>query len=216
MRRLSLQKFAVLAALALCGGGCVSPAKTFHAPDPAKVIASTKRLSDSVAKATATAERAAAHVQAAQKAADIVAAESASGLSLINELLGLVPPELKGKVENLRESFDRQQVAEGDLSVQLSGAQKEHEQLAKENAESKAAKIALESDQGKYQGAASQLALAATKSDQARYAAQSQLIQQKIWRWAWRIGGGLIVLVIILLFVAGKISIAGIRAYLHI
>lgn len=202
--------------LALSCAGCTAPAKKYSAPDATRVAASTRRFSESVAKSSAIAARAKSHVEAAQKAAGAEAAESATIINLVDELAGLVPPELKGKVEELKQSVDRQQAAAGDLATHLSGAQADHEQLAKQNAESTAAEIALKSDQAKYQAGAAAIAAAATNESARRYRAESQLIQQKIWRLAWRIGGGLIVLVVIVLFIAGKISIAGIRAWLHL
>lgn len=191
-----------LIAIALVFSNCATRPKTYTAPD-------ARRLTTAIDKAAATEARARAHIESAQKKADELSVTSASVLAQVKELKALVPPELLPKVEALEQNANLQLVQEGEIETHLAGARSEHGTLTKELVESKAAKL-------EYTFKAETLATVATKSDKARYDAQSQLIQQKIFKWVFRIGGGLIVILVIVLFVAGKLSIAGIRAWLHI
>lgn len=209
----------IVIAIATALTSCATRPKTYAPPDATQVTATTKRLSDAVTKASETATRAERHVKQAQKANDQVAAESATVVNLVNELAKLVPPELAPKVDELKGAVDRQQVATGELTLHLSGAQSEHEQLTKDNLESWAAKIALQVAQARYQADAKQIAQHATDERNARIAAEKQLSREKWARLFWKIGGGFLVLGIIALFIlwlAGKWSIKGARAWFKI
>lgn len=184
---------------------CATRPKQYQAPD-------AKRLTAAVEKATGTAKRAEEHIEKAQAAADKVAVTSVSVLSQVKELATLVPPELRARVLALEESANEVILAGGEVDTHLAGARDEHVTLGKDLAEAKAAKE-------EYQVNAQKLANEATAERNYRIAAEKQLTKEKIARWLWRIGGGVAVigiLVVIGLWFAGKISFAGIRAYLHI
>lgn len=142
---------------------CVSCATTFHAPSNAKLEASTKRLSNAVTKATDTAERARTRVEAAQKAADKEATVSASVLTQLDELVQVLPPELKARGRALKATVADEQAAVGEIVTNVNGAQIEHVQLTKDLAEAKAAKLQVEVDKREYYAGADILAAKATK-----------------------------------------------------
>lgn len=153
-----------ISALCLLLGAC---ATTFHAPNNAKLEASTKRLSTAVTKATNTAERARTHVEAARKAADKEATSSASVLTQLNDLLKVLPPELKAKGDALKAAVDQDQADIGDIVLHVDGAQKEHGQLAKDLFEASAAKLQVEINKQEYYENADKLAAIATKDSKA-------------------------------------------------
>ena len=145
-------------------GAC---ATTFHAPNNAKLEASTKRLSNAVVKATNTAERARGHVDAAKKAADKEAVVSASVLVQLDQLLKVLPPELKAKGDALKEVVVADQVDIGKIVTHVDGAQTEHAQLTKDLAEATAAKQQVAIDKQQYYENADKLAATATKDSKA-------------------------------------------------
>lgn len=153
--------------IVLCGLFLSSCATTFHAPNNAKLEASTKRLSAAVTKATNTAERARIHVEAARKAADKEAISSASVLTQLDDLLKVLPPELKAKGDSLKAAVDQDQTDVGEIVVHVDGAQKEHGQLAKDLFEASAAKLQVEIDKQEYYEKADKLAAIATKDSKA-------------------------------------------------
>jgi len=210
---LSRKKIYLVLLAALLLAGCAAKPRIHSAPDPAKMNAAARRLSDAIDTSSQTAERAAVHIEAAQKAAAVEAAASATVVNLVNELAGLVPPELREKVTELQGSLERQQSATGEIVTHVAGAQQEHEQLRVENKATLEAKKDLETRQAQYVTDAGKLAIVATKSDQARYDAQSQLIKEKIFKWVFRIGGGALVLLVIVLLVTGKLSWSVIKGY---
>lgn len=165
-------------AVALSLSAC---ATTFHAPNNAKLEASTKRLSsavtkatNAVVKATNTAGRAQAQVDAARKAADKEATASASVLTQLDDLLKRLPPELKAKGDALKAAVIEDQVAIGDIVTHVDGAQKEQSQLNKDladataaNTESTAADAQVQVDKQEYYDNADKLAATATKDSKA-------------------------------------------------
>jgi chromosome segregation ATPase len=144
--------------LALC-----SCSHIYHAPSNAKLEASTKRLSNAVVKATNTAERAKAHVDAAKKAADKEATSSATVLTQLNDLLKVLPPELKGKGDALKTAVEKDQGDIGEIVTQVDGAENEHTQLTKDLDEAKAADAQVKVDKQQYYQGADKLAAVATK-----------------------------------------------------
>jgi hypothetical protein len=206
----------LLCAVALLSVSCASRPTVYTAPDASHVAATTKRLSAAIAKSEATRVRAEAKVQAAQESSDKIAGHSASVLNLIRELEPFIPAAQKPKFDELKKSADAQIVEEGTLSATIAGARGEIAQLAKDHADEVKERDQLIVDQAKYQADAKKIADAATEESAQKVEYQKQLISQKIFKWAWRIGGGAIVIAIVALFVTGKLSIAAIRAYLHI
>lgn len=207
----------LLVAITIACGGCVAPARSYSAPDFTKVDAAAKHLSEAHGKIAATTARAETKLAAGQKNADTLAEHSATIINLVDELTRLAPPELQPRFAGLKTAVQADQAEAGELVTNLAGAQKEVGQLkSKDIPEAVAAKAESDAAIATVKTESKKTAADATNESLRRYKAESQLISQKIWKWAWRIGGGSIVLVVILLFVAGKISIAGIRAYLHI
>jgi chromosome segregation ATPase len=162
--------------------GCAIHHKTYSAPDAAKVNASEKRLSDAVTKATDAAARAQSHIEAAQKAADRAAAESASVINLTGQLAIQVPEHLRSEVAELRTAVDAQQSAEGELSVQLAGAYKDHGELRGHLEEANQAKAEALQARTEYQNEAGQLARRATEERDRRISAEKKL---SWYRWHW-------------------------------
>lgn len=144
-----------------------SCATHYLAPSNAKLEASTKRLSSAVTKATNTAERARTHVEAARKAADKEAVASASVLTQLDELLKVLPPELKARGDALKVAVIEDQGAIGEIVTHVDGAQREHGQLGKDLVEAHAAKLQVDVDKQEYYDAADKLAAKATKESEA-------------------------------------------------
>jgi chromosome segregation ATPase len=207
-------------ALAFCAGGCATRPTVYKAPDNSKVTATTKRLAAAIDRENETRVRAEAKVEKAQQSSDRVAVQSASVLNLIRELKLLVPEELKPKVEALESAQNEELQDTGVLSVQLADVRGEITQLRADQAFVVREKDQLKEDQAEYQASAERTAQAATAESADKSAEidriKGQLVQQKIWKWVWRIGGGAVVIGIVALFLTGKISIAAIRAYFHI
>jgi chromosome segregation ATPase len=149
---------------ALLLGAC---ATTYHAPSNTKLEASTKRLSNAVTKATNTADRARTHVESAQKAADKEATSSASVLTQLDDLLKVLPPDLKAKGDALKAAVVEDQGAIGEIVTNVNGAQTDHVQLTKDLAEATAAKQQVEVDKQEYYANADTLAAQATKDSKA-------------------------------------------------
>jgi SpoU rRNA methylase family enzyme len=155
-------------------GAC---AHVYHAPDNAKLEASTARLSNAVVKATnavtkasGTAERAKSQVDAAQKAADVEAVTSATVLNQLDDLLKVLPPELKSKGDALKTAVVQDQSDIGEIVTHVNGAQKEQSQLTKDllaaadaNKESAAADAQVQTDKAEYYAKTDKLAATATK-----------------------------------------------------
>jgi hypothetical protein len=234
MRRLSLPNhrsritdhwiaWAILSAVALGAGGCVTRPKTYHAPDPAKFYASSKKLSEKIEKTGATIARAETQVAAAQKDYDVVAAASIDVRDRVVALSKVVPPEFLPEINQLLGVIEQKQIKEGELSGNIDGAYGEIEQAKKDNAASATAKATLESDFEVYKKGAIQNAADATDERNNRIAAEKQVLQQKLLRWMWRIFGVFILIgagVLIFLWFTGKWTIKGAttaaRAYLHV
>lgn len=190
----------LMAAAALLFSSCAGRHKP---PSSARMDAATKRLSTAIDKAQATEVRASGHVEAARKAADKEAVASASVLTHLNELLKVLPPELKARGDALKQAVDEDQAVIGEIVTHVDGAQREHGTLTKEIAEVKGAKVELETEQGKYKG---EVAKVTDKLN----AAEKQLVKEKVFRWLWRIGGGFVVLLIlggVVLFFTGKLGV---------
>lgn len=173
-------------ALLLC-----SCAHTYKAPSNAKLEASTGRLSSAVAKASNTEQRASAHVDAAKKAADKEAASSASVLTTLDDLLKVLPPELKAKGDALKTAVQNDQADIGEIVTHVDGAQTEHGQLKKELLEARSADAQVKIDKQQYYADADKLALTATK--------QSKSLTWYRWHWwgSWiTLGAGVIVCII--------------------
>lgn len=172
-------------------------------PSSARMDAATRRLSSAIDKAQGTEERARGHVEAARKAADKEAVVSASLLGQVNELIAVLPPELKARGEALKQAVDDDQIAIGEIVTHVDGAQHEHGTLTREIAEVKGAKLELETEQAAYKG---EVAKVTDKWN----AAEKQLAKEKVFRWLWRIGGGFVVLLIVvgvILFFTGKLGV---------
>jgi chromosome segregation ATPase len=187
-------------------------AHVYQAPSNAKLEASTKRLSNAVTKATNTAERARAQVDAARKAADKEATSSATVLTQLDELWEVLPPELKAKGDALKAAVRRDQADIGEIVTHVDGAQREHAQLGKDLFEANAAKLQVEVDKQEYYENADKLAAIATK-DSAALA-----WYRRHWWGAWIVSGlGLIVLgLIAFLKFTGRLTLAGAKAYVGI
>lgn len=148
----------------LCFSSC---AHVYHAPPNAKLEASTARLSNAVTKATNTAERARAHVDAARKAADKEATSSATVLSQLDDLLKVLPPELKAKGDSLKAAVVQDQSDIGEIVTHVDGAKSEHTQLTKDLDEAASAKQQVAIDKQEYYADADKLAAQATKDSKA-------------------------------------------------
>jgi hypothetical protein len=170
----------------LCLAGCATRPKTYQPPD-------TRRLTAAVEKAAATEARARVHIERAQKSADKIAVTSASAVTQAKELLALVPLELRPRVEALQKDLDSQLAEEGSLSVSLAGARTEHGTLVKDLAEAKIAKLEHEERD-------KELAQAATEERNYRIAAEEQLSSQRWFGWLWKLGTGLLVVIVGLFF----------------
>jgi hypothetical protein len=201
-------------AVALCVGGCATKPTIYQAPDNSKVTATTKRLSAAIDRENETWKSAEAKVQAAQQSYDRVAGHSASVLQLIKELEPFIPAEQKPKFDELKASAGAQIDEEGTLSFSIAGAQGAIEQGKKDHAVVVTERDKLKLDQANYQTDAKKIADAATEESRQKAEYKNQLTSQKILRWAFRLGGGAIIIAIVVLFVTGKISIAAIRVYL--
>lgn len=172
-------------------------------PSSARMDAATRRLSSAIDKAQGTEERARGHVEAARKAADKEAAASATLLGQVNELVQLLPPELKARGEALKAAVNEDQTAIGEIVTHVDGAQREHGTLTREIAEVKGAKLELETEQTAYK---KEVAVVTNKWN----AAEKQLAKEKVFRWLWRIGGAFVVLLILVgigLAIAGKLGV---------
>jgi hypothetical protein len=202
---------AALSAVALCAGGCVTRPKVYKAPDASKVIATSKRLSAAIDRENETRARAETKVQEAQASEDRVAEHSASVLQLIRELEPFIPAEQKPKFNELKTSADAQIAEEGNLSTALAGVRGEITQLkADQAAVVKERDQLVKVDQPKLFADGKQLAQSATDERNARIVAEKQLVQQKIFRILWTVGGSvavLLIVVIIVLAMLGKLGV---------
>lgn len=187
-----------------------SCAHTFKAPSNVKLEASTKRLSNAVTKATNTAERARTHVEAARKAADKEATSSATVLTQLDDLLRVLPPELKAKGDALKNAVTQDQADIGEIVLHVDAAQKEHTQLGKELAEANTAKAQVDVDKQEYYENADKLAAIATKDSKAL------AWYRRHWWGAWIVAGaGVIVLgLLAVLKFTGRLTMAGAKTYL--
>lgn len=140
-------------------GGC---AHVYHAPSNAKLEASTKRLSDAVVKATSTAGRAKAHVDAAQEAAKKEEETAKDLTKQVDELLVLLPPELKERGAALKKAVEQDHSDVGEIVTNVYAAQQDHVQLGKELAEANAADAQVKIDKQEYYRNADKLAATAT------------------------------------------------------
>jgi hypothetical protein len=186
--RISNFDFRLIAILvaAMAFSSCATQHKTYRPPSNVKLEASTKRLAAAVEKATSTAERARGHVEAARKAADKEATSSASVLTQLDDLLKVLPSELKAKGDALKEAVVHDQIDIGEIVTHVDGAQRE------------------------YYANAGKLAKDATDEREARIKAEAQLVKEKWIRILWKIGGGFVVLLIIagvVLFFTGKLGV---------
>lgn len=198
----------LISVLALSCASCTAPARKYSAPDFKRVDAAATRLSAAHGKLAATTARAETKLAAAQKNADAIAEHSASIISLVDQLAKLAPPEMQPRVADLKTAVQSEQIETGDLVTNLSGAQTEIGRLKqKEIPEAIAAKSESDAAVAAVKIDARKTADAATSESSRRYKAESQLLSHKIFKWVFRIGGGLIVVVIIALFIAGKISV---------
>jgi hypothetical protein len=210
--RISNFDFRLIAILvaAMAFSSCATQHKTYRPPSNVKLEASTKRLAAAVEKATSTAERARGHVEAARKAADKEATSSASVLTQLDDLLKVLPSELKAKGDALKEAVVHDQIDIGEIVTHVDGAQREHGQLGKDLFEANAAKLQVEVDKREYYANAGKLAKDATDEREARIKAEAQLVKEKWIRILWKIGGGFVVLLIIagvVLFFTGKLGV---------
>jgi hypothetical protein len=141
-------------------GAC---AHTYHAPSNAKLEASTARLANAVAKATNTAERARAHVEAAQTAAKKETVTAKELGKQVDELVALLPPELKERGDALKKAFAQDQSDVGEIVTNVYGAQLDHAQLTKDLVEAHTAKLEVDVDKQEYYDKTEKLAAIATK-----------------------------------------------------
>jgi uncharacterized protein YhaN len=200
---------AIICAASLLGA-CATSHKTYQPPSNVKLEASTKRLAAAVEKATSTAARAREHIEAAQAAAKKEAVTAKELGKQVDELIALLPPELKPRGDALKKAVAEDQADVGDIATHVYGAQLEHVQLGKDLFEANAAKLQVNEDKREYYANASKLAQDATDEREARIAAEKQLTKEKVFRWLWRIGGGFFVLLIIagiVLFFTGKLGV---------
>lgn len=149
---------------ALCLSSC---ATTFHAPNNAKLEASTKRLSSAVTKSVITGERGRIHVEAAAVAAKKEASAAESLSKQTDELVALLPPELKAKGEALKAAVAEDHAEVGEIVTNVYAAQLDHVQLKKDLDEATAAKQQVEVDKQEYYDNADKLAATATKDSKA-------------------------------------------------
>jgi outer membrane murein-binding lipoprotein Lpp len=211
-RRLLLPGVAAIFA-ALAFSGCATRPKTYHAPDATKFNAASKKLEANIEKTGATIELAQARVSAAQKNYDEVATASIDVRDRVVALAKVVPPEILPEVNQLLTVVEEKIRKEGELSENLKGAYSEIEQAKKFNADSATFKAEVQSHFETYQRGAIQNATDATDERNKRIVAEKKVIQQKIFRWLWRIGGGVIILSIIGLFILwllGKWTVKGV------
>lgn len=209
--------FSILVFLTLTG--CVTRPKTYHAPDATKFNASSKKLGENIEKTGGTISRAQVRVSAAQKNYDQVASASVDVRDKVVAISKVVPLEFLPEINQLLAAVDAKILKEGELAGNLDGANAEIEQAKKDNAASAVFKAEVQSHFETYQLRATQSAAIATEERNARIVAEKQIVQQKIFRILWKIGGGLLVLGIIALIVLwflGKVSIKGLRAYFRI
>jgi hypothetical protein len=201
----------LLAAAAVLLSSCVTRPKIYKAPDPTRVIATSKRLSAAIDRANETTVRAETKVQEAQASADRVAGHSASVLQLIRELMPNIPTELMPKFVELEKSADAQVQEEGILATSISGARGEIIQLKKDQAAVvKERDQLVQVDQPKLFADGQEIAREATNERNFRIAAEKQLVQQKIFGLLWKIGGVvaiLLVVAVVLLAIFGKLGI---------
>jgi hypothetical protein len=191
-------------------GACATTHKTYQPPPNAKLEASTKRLSEAVARASNATERVTSHVVAARKAADKEATSSATVLTQLEDLIKVLPPELKAKGDALKKAVVEDQGDIGEIVTHVDGAQTELGQLRKYVDEAKSADAQVKTDKNEYYRNAQKLANDATSEREARIKAESQLVKEKWIRILWRIGGGLIVALIsgvVILYFTGKLGI---------
>jgi hypothetical protein len=191
-------------------GACATSHKTYKPPSNTKLEASTKRLAAAVEKATSTAGRARAHVEAAHAAAKKEEVTAKELSRQVDELLKLLPPELKERGEALKTAIAEDHSDVGEIVTNVYGAQLEHVQLGKDLFEANAAKLQVDIDKAEYYENAAQLATDATTEREARIKAESQLVKEKWIRILWKIGGGFVVLLIIagvVLFFTGKLGV---------
>jgi hypothetical protein len=217
---------AVLSITALFGSslvfsGCVTRPKTYHAPDATKFKESAKKLEVNIEKTGATIDRAQLRVAAAQKDFDEVSSASIEVRDRVVELSKIAPPELLPKFEELLAIVDEKTKKEGELSQNLEGAYSEIEQAKKDNNVSETLRTSVLSDFEVYQRGAIKNAADATNERNARIVAEKQVLREKIFRWIWRIGGGVVLLALVgvfILWIAGKWtfkgSIAAAKVYL--
>jgi cellobiose-specific phosphotransferase system component IIB len=199
-----------IACFALLLGACATPHKTYLPPSNVKLEASTKRLAAAVEKATSTAARAREHIEAAQAAAKKEAVTAKELGKQVDELIALLPPELKPRGDALKKAVAEDQADVGDIATHVYGAQLEHVQLGKDLYEANAAKLQVDIDKREYYANAGKLAKDATDEREARIKAEAQLVKEKWIRILWKIGGGFVVLLIIagvVLFFTGKLGV---------
>jgi hypothetical protein len=191
-------------------GACATSHKTYQPPSNVKLEASTKRLAAAVEKATSTAARAREHIEAAQAAAKKEAVTAKELGKQVDELIALLPPELKPRGDALKKAVAEDQADVGDIATHVYGAQLEHVQLGKDLFEANAAKLQVDESTS---GSTTRMPGSSRKTRRTNGrpgSAEAQLTKEKCFRLLWRIGGGFFVLLIIagvVLFFTGKLGV---------
>lgn len=203
-----------IAALFICAS-CTTPAKIFHAPNDAKVKAAASDLSVKVARARETAQKAKQTTEEAKALHDKIAIDTEALKAALAKFGTTLPAEYQGPLREITDNLLEALLLENaDLKEKLRQAVAWNVQLDQQNREAETARQKLQVEQDNYAGAAIALAQEATLADQKRYNAERQNVKNRLLRFLWGSGLGVLVIggiVLVILWKAGKF---GVKKYL--
>lgn len=191
-------------AIILCS--CTTPAKTYRAPNDARVVATTKTLNEKVQKAVATASKARQSTKEAQASALRLVKLAKDVSEKLEILAARVPAELKPLVQDVRAAAQAQAAEEAIIRAKTELTFGHQANLEVQLNEAERARLAVIAAQDEYQLGAGEIARDATDESQRRFEAESQLLQQKLYRWLFRGLIGTVLLVGIAVVIAWKLG----------
>lgn len=196
--------FVIFVAALLCS--CTTPEKTYHAPNDAHIVATTKTLNEKVQKAVQTAYKARQATSEAQESAKRLIGLAKTVSDKLEALRKNVPAEYRGAVEDVQTAEKAQSNEEAVIRQKTLDAAGHQTNLEVQLNEAERARRAVIAAQDEYQLGAGEIARDATDESRRRFKAESQLLQQKLYRWLFRGALGTILIVGVLVVIAWKLG----------
>lgn len=201
---LNVGRWALAAFAAILLSSCVSPHKTYHAPDDAKVKAATRDLTVKVSKARDTAAKARqATVEAQQLLAQSI--NISTTVKALLEKLIVQLPAYNGPLREITVNVDDLIAKNSELENKVKEVVAWNTQLAVQLAEAEKARNTLQIEQNNYAGGAAGLAESATAEREDKIKVQKKLLWYRVRFWgAWvALGGAVLGWIVFGLFKVG-------------